>query len=245
MASLRQLKNVIMLAFDWILYGAGATDICRVTVTQPRYQEADYSMHTVFLTCAFSASGCSSTPPQVLWFRFLTNEHQDLCTPGCTDHQKYTVHLSGNNSSLQINDLTVDDNAVYICGIAFLDSSSPHSKQTGDGTVLTKTGAEKQISNGKLIFMIIASSLLFLYSTTVFTFFVVYKLKPKLLKRSGNEDQRPENSKICSGRKIFQAIAQELQKQRMMWKITLFIRTDEHVWQFRFVSTLHASKRGR
>ncbi|NXN35964.1 IGSF6 protein, partial [Rhinoptilus africanus] len=194
MASFNKLKNLLMLAFDWILYGAGAADTCQVTVTQPRFQEADDSMHTVFLTCTFSASGCSSSPPQVLWFRFLTNKHEDLCTPGCTDDQKYKVHLSsGNNISLQINDLTVDDNAVYICGIAFSDSSSPRSKQAGDGTVLTKT--EKQHSNGKLIFMTIASSLLFLYSTTVFTLFVVYK-------------------KISSGRKIFQAIAQELQKQK-------------------------------
>ncbi|NXY67250.1 IGSF6 protein, partial [Glareola pratincola] len=178
------------------LFSTGAADTCQVTVTQPRFQEADYSMHTVFLTCAFSASGCSSSPPQVLWFRFLTNKHEDLCTPGCIDDQKYKVHLSsGNNISLQINDLTVDDNAIYICGIAFSDSSSPHSKQAGGGTVLTKTGAEKQHSNGKLIFMTITSSLLFLYSTTVFTLFVVYK-------------------KISSGRKIFQAIAQELQKQK-------------------------------
>ncbi|XP_009884270.1 PREDICTED: immunoglobulin superfamily member 6 isoform X2 [Charadrius vociferus] len=212
MASFNKLKNVLVLAFDWILYGAGAADTCQVTVTQPRFQEADPSMHTVSLTCAFSASGCSSSRPEVLWFRFLTNKHEDLCTPGCTDHQKYKVHLSENNISLQINDLTVDDNAVYICGIAFSDSSSPHSKQAGDGTILTKK--EKQHSNGKLIFMIIASSLLFLYSTTVFTFFVVYKLKPNLLKKSGNEDQRTENCKISSGRKIFQAIAQELQKQR-------------------------------
>ncbi|XP_076207232.1 immunoglobulin superfamily member 6 [Aptenodytes patagonicus] len=215
MASIHKLKEVLMLAFDWILYGAGAADTCQVTVTQPRFQEADYSTHTVFLTCTFSASGCSSSSPNVLWFRFLANEHEDLCTPGCTDHQKYKVHLlSENNISLQINDLTVDDNAVYICGIAFSNSHSPRSKQTGDGTVLTKTGAENQNSNGKLIFMIIASSLLFLYSTTVFTFFVVYKLKPKLLKKSGNEDQRTENGKISSGRRIFQAIAQELQKQR-------------------------------
>ncbi|KAM6299322.1 immunoglobulin superfamily member 6 [Aegotheles albertisi] len=214
MASFNKLKNVLMLAFDWILYSAGAADTCQVTVTQPRFQEADYSMHTVYLTCAFSASGCPSSSPQVLWFRFLTNKHEDLCTPGCTDHQKYKVHSpTENNISLQINDLTVDDNAVYICGIAFSDSSSPHSKQTGDGTVLTKT-AENQHSNGNLIFifMIIASTLLFLYSTTVFTFFIVYKLKPKLLKKSG-KDQR-ENCKIRSGRKIFQAIAQELQKQR-------------------------------
>ncbi|XP_074697029.1 immunoglobulin superfamily member 6 isoform X2 [Strix aluco] len=82
--------------------------------------------------------------------------------------------------------------------------------------ILYGAGAEKQHSNGKLvfIFMIIASSLLFLYSTTVLTFFVVYKLKPELLKKSGNEDQRTENCKISSGRKIFQAIAQELQKQK-------------------------------
>ncbi|KAM7091269.1 immunoglobulin superfamily member 6 [Ciconia maguari] len=216
MASFNKLKNMLMLAFDWILYGAGTADTCQVTVTQPRFQEADYSTRTVSLPCAFSASGCSSFPPEVLWFRFLTDEHEDLCTPECTDHQKYKVYLSENKISLQINDLTVDDNAVYICGIAFSNSSSPHSKQTGDGTVLTKTGAEKQHSNGKavFIFMIIASSLLSLYSTTVFTFFILYKLKPKLLKKSGNEDQSAENCKISSGRKIFRAIAQELQKQR-------------------------------
>ncbi|KAM6054238.1 immunoglobulin superfamily member 6 isoform 2-T2 [Chlamydotis macqueenii] len=217
MASFNKLKNMLMLAFDWILYGAGAADTCQVTVTQPRFHEADYSTHTVFLTCTFSASGCSSSPPEVLWFRFLTNKHEDLCTPGCRDNQKYKVHSSSeNNISLQINNLTVEDNAVYICGIAFSDSSSPRSKQTGDGTVLTKTGEDKQHSNGELIFvfMIITSSLLFLYSTTVFTFFAVYKLKPTLLKKSGHEDQRKENCKISSGRKIFQAIAQELQKQR-------------------------------
>ncbi|KAM6078026.1 immunoglobulin superfamily member 6 isoform 2-T2 [Theristicus caerulescens] len=214
MASFNKLKNVLMLAFDWILYGTGAADSCQVTVTQPRFLEADYSMNTVLLTCAFSASGCPF-PREVLWFRFLTNRHEDLCTPVCTDHQKYKVlSVSENNVSLQINDLTVDDNAVYICGIAYSHSSSPHSKQTGDGTVLTKTGAEKQHSNGKFIFLIIASSLLFLYSTTVLTFFVIYKLKPKLLKKSGNEDQRTEDCKISSGRKIFQAIAQELQRQR-------------------------------
>ncbi|NWH60906.1 IGSF6 protein, partial [Geococcyx californianus] len=177
------------------LFSIGASDACQVTVTQPGFQEAEYSTHTVYLTCTFTTSGCLSSPPQVLWFRFLSNKHEDLCTPGCTNHEKYKVHLSGNNSSLQINNLTADDNAVYICGIAFPDSSSPRSKQTGDGTVLTKT--ENQHSNGKLVFtfMIIASSLLFLYSTTIFTFFVLYK-------------------KISSGRKIFQAIAQELQKQR-------------------------------
>ncbi|KFV07037.1 Immunoglobulin superfamily member 6, partial [Pterocles gutturalis] len=208
MASFNKLKNVLMLAFDWILYGAGATDTCQVTVTQPRFQAADDSMHTVFLTCAFSASGCSSSPPQVLWFRFLTNEHEDLCTPECTNDQKYKVHLlTENNVSLQINDLTVDDNGVYICGIAFSDSSSPRSKQTGDGTVLTKT--EKQHSNGKFVFMIVASSLLFLYSTTVFTFFVVYKVGSK-----SHTFKYSLKKQISSGRKIFQAIAQELQKQK-------------------------------
>ncbi|KFP26988.1 Immunoglobulin superfamily member 6, partial [Colius striatus] len=208
MAFLNKFKNVLMLAFDWILYGTGATDACQVTVTQPRFQEADYSMHTVLITCTFSASGCSSSSPQVLWFRFLTNKHEDLCTPGCKDHQKYKVNLlSKNNISLQINDLTVHDNAVYICGVAYLDSSSPHSKQTGDGTLLQKT--EKQHSNGNLIFMIIASSLLFLYSTTVFTFFVVYKVGSK-----NHAFKSPLKKKISSGRKIFQAIAQELQKQK-------------------------------
>lgn len=200
-----------MLAFDWILYGAGVADPCRVTVTQPRFQQADSSMTRVSLNCTFSASGCSSSPSEVLWFRFLTNTHQDLCIPECTD-QKYKVYSSGSNILLEINDLTVDDSAVYICGIAFSDSDSPLSKQTGDGTILTVTGSGKQHSNGKFIFMIITSSLLFLYSSAVLVSFVVYKLKPKLLKKSGKD--KTEHCKINSGRKIFQAIAQELEKQR-------------------------------
>ncbi|XP_071671217.1 immunoglobulin superfamily member 6 isoform X2 [Patagioenas fasciata] len=235
MVSFAKLKNLLMLAFDWILHGAGPADTCHVTVTQPRFQGADYSMHTVFLTCAFSASGCSPSSLQILWFRFVTSKHEDLCTPGCTDQQKYKVHfLPENNVSLQINDLTVDDNAVYICGIAFSDSSSPHSKQTGDGTVLMKTGmglkcrilrklceseelsfilaltftkgAETQHSNGKVvsIFMIITSALLFLYSTTVFMFLMIYKLKPKLLKASGKEGQRTENCDTLEDDTIYQ-----------------------------------------
>ncbi|NWS05421.1 IGSF6 protein, partial [Motacilla alba] len=212
MASFNKFKNVLMLAFDWILYGVGVAGHCRVTVTQPGFQQADSSMN-VSLTCSFSASGCSSSP-QVLWFRFLTNTHQDLCTPGCTDHQKYKVHSSGNNILLQIKDLTVDDSAVYICGIAFSDSDSPLSKQTGDGTVLTVTG--KQLSRGKLISMIVASSLLFLYSSAVLTSFVVYKKKmfPPTQNAALNQNILTHLQKVNSGRKIFQAIAQELQKQR-------------------------------
>ncbi|NXE34680.1 IGSF6 protein, partial [Ptilorrhoa leucosticta] len=214
MASFNKLKNVLMLVFDWILYGAGVAGTCRVTVTQPRFQQADSSMKNVSLTCTFSASGCSSSPHEVLWFRFLTDTHQDLCTPGCTNYQKYKVHVSGKNVLLEIKDLTVDDNAVYICGIAFSESDSPLSKQTGDGTVLTVTG--KQHSNGKLIFMIITSSLLFLYSSAVLTSFVVYKKKMFPLTQNVELNKNILNNlqKINSGRKIFQAIAQELQKQR-------------------------------
>ncbi|NXM33100.1 IGSF6 protein, partial [Oxyruncus cristatus] len=203
MAPFNKLKNVLVLAFDWILYSAGVAHTCQVTVTQPRFQEADSSADSVVLTCAFSASGCSPALPEALWFRFLTNTHQDLCTPACRDQQKYKVHLSESNTSLEIKNLTVEDNAVYICGIAFSDSHSPRSKQTGDGTVLMKTG--EQHSNGKLAFtfMIIISSLLFVYSSTVFTFFAVYK-----------PFKYPLKKKINSGRKVFQAIAQELQKHK-------------------------------
>ncbi|NWU05629.1 IGSF6 protein, partial [Cephalopterus ornatus] len=195
MAPFSKLKNVLVLVFDWILYSAGVADNCQVAVTQPRFQEADSSMNSVVLTCAFSASGCSPPPPEVLWFRFLTNTHQDLCTPGCTDHQKYKVHLSESSTSLEIKNLTVEDNAVYICGIAFSNSDSPRSKLTGDGTVLVKTGEQHSNGNLAFTFMIIISSLLFVYSSTVLTLFAVYK-------------------KIHSRRKVFQAIAQELQKHR-------------------------------
>uniref|UniRef100_A0A8B9DR38 Immunoglobulin superfamily member 6 n=1 Tax=Anser cygnoides TaxID=8845 RepID=A0A8B9DR38_ANSCY len=122
------------------LFSTGAADTCQVTVRQPRYQEAEYSTQTVSLPCAFSASECSLSKPQVLWFRFFTNKHEDLCTPKCTNDQKFKVQISENSIALQINDLSVNDNAVYFCGIAFSDSSSPHSKRTGNGTVLTKRG---------------------------------------------------------------------------------------------------------
>ncbi|NXH59877.1 IGSF6 protein, partial [Rhabdornis inornatus] len=213
MASFNKLKNMLILAFDWILYGAGVAGHCQVTVTQPRSQQTDSSMNSVSLTCTFSASGCSSSQPEVLWFRYLTNIHQDLCTPRCTDNQKYKVHSSGNNILLEIKDLTVNDSAVYICGIAFSDSDSPLSKQTGDGTVLMVTGSEKH-SNGKLISMIIVSSLLFLYSSAVLTSFVVYKVGSKRFFWFLNQNILNILQKINSGRKVFRAIAQELQKQR-------------------------------
>ncbi|NXM85711.1 IGSF6 protein, partial [Oenanthe oenanthe] len=192
-------------------FPTGVAEQCRVTVTQPRFQHTDSSMNSVSLPCTFSASGCSSSP-QVLWFRYLTNTHQDLCTPACTDNHKYKVQSAANNISLEIKDLIVNDSAVYICGIAFSDSESPLSKQTGDGTVLTVT--EKQHSNGKLTSMIIVSSLLFLYSSAVLTFFVVYKVGSKRFFWFLNQNILNNLQKINSGRKVFQAIAQELQKQR-------------------------------
>ncbi|XP_010717738.1 immunoglobulin superfamily member 6 [Meleagris gallopavo] len=211
MASVNKFQKVLVLALDWILYSVGATGSCHVTVTQPRFQEAEHSAHTALLTCAFSAHGCSPSQPQVLWFRFFTNRHEDLCTPECTNRQKFQVHTSSENSYwLQINDLTVNDSALYFCGIAFADSGSPHSKQTGDGTILTKREGH---STAEFNSMITISTLLLLYSITVFTILAVHKLKRKLLNRSGNEGQRTENCNISSGRKIFRAIAQELQKQ--------------------------------
>lgn len=55
-------------------------------------------------------------------------------------------------------------------------------KQVNQNFILTlffNKGAEKQHSNGKLIAMIIVSSLLFLYSSAVLTSFVVYKVGSK------------------------------------------------------------------
>ncbi|XP_072204866.1 immunoglobulin superfamily member 6 [Excalfactoria chinensis] len=212
MASVNKSHKALVLALDWILYSVGATDICHVTVTQPRFQEAEHSAHTALLTCAFSAHGCSPANPQVLWFRFFTDRHEDLCTPECANQQKFQVRASSeNNHSLQINNLTVNDNALYFCGIAFANSGSPYSKQTGDGTLLTK---RERHDTEEFNSMIVVSTLLLLYSITIFTILIGHKLKPKLLNRSGNEGQRTENCKISSGRKIFRAIAQELQRQQ-------------------------------
>ncbi|XP_019397775.1 PREDICTED: immunoglobulin superfamily member 6 [Crocodylus porosus] len=213
--ALFKCKLILAVKFTWILHNVGSTtDVCKVTVTQPSFREVNYTLSTVDITCSFNASGCPGST-QVLWFRFLALKHEALCTPACTNTGKFKVTgPSDNKASLQISHLTVNDSAVYFCGVAFPQSASPTSKQTGEGTTLVvRERTEKDTE--EYILMIVLSSLLFLYNTTVFAVFIVYyKSKTKLLKKTERENENGEQHKHNSRRRVFQAIAQELYRKR-------------------------------
>nr|XP_025034266.1 immunoglobulin superfamily member 6 isoform X2 [Pelodiscus sinensis] len=211
MAPFNKCKAVLVLEFNWILYNIGhAVDTCNVIITQHPLKEVDNTVNTVNITCRFSASNCSGSQPQILWFRYFAFTHEALCTPTCTDTQKFTVE---SNSSLQIKKLTINDSAIYICGIAFSDSNATTSKQVGNGTKLVKRGPEKD-STEVYILMIVLSSLLFLYNTAIFAVIIFYKSKSKLVKKTKKEDVKGEHHKNMSGRTVCRAIVQELYKKR-------------------------------
>ncbi|KAM7151494.1 immunoglobulin superfamily member 6 isoform 1-T2 [Macrochelys suwanniensis] len=214
MAPFNKCKVVLVLEFNWILYYVArhVVDTCKVTIRQHPFKEVDYSVSTVNITCSFSASGCPGSP-QMLWFRYRDSTHEALCTPECIEKFKVIGSLSNNNSLLQINKLTVNDSAIYICGIAFSDSDTHTSKQTGGGTMLVKRGSEKY-STEEYIPMIVFSSLLFLYSTAIFAIFIFYKSKSKLVKKTRKGDGKGEHHKNTSGRTVCRAIVQELYKKR-------------------------------
>ncbi|XP_039347019.1 immunoglobulin superfamily member 6 isoform X3 [Mauremys reevesii] len=213
MAPFNKCKVVLLLEFNWILYYVGhAVDTCKVTISQHPFKEVDYNVNTVNITCSFSASGCNGSP-QMLWFRYRDFTHEALCTPKCIEKFEAIGSLSDNSALLQINKLTVNDSAIYICGIAFSNSNSHTSKQTGGGTILVKRGSEKY-STEEYITMTVLSSLLFLYSTTIFAIFIFYKSKSKLVKKTGKGDGKGEHHKNTSGRTVCRAIVQELYKKR-------------------------------
>ncbi|XP_006026181.1 immunoglobulin superfamily member 6 isoform X1 [Alligator sinensis] len=214
--ALFKCKLILAVKFTWFLHNVGSViDTCEVTVAQPSLREVDYTVSTVNITCSFSASGCSGSA-QVLWFRFLAHKHEALCTPLCTNTGKFKVtEPSKNNVSLQISHLTVNDSAVYFCGVAFSQSFSPTSKQTGEGTILVVREGTGKSYTEEYTLMIVLSSLLFLYNTTILSLFIIYyKSKSKLLKKTERENENGEQHKHNSGRRVFQAIAQELYRKR-------------------------------
>uniref|UniRef100_A0A8D0GDJ0 Immunoglobulin superfamily member 6 n=1 Tax=Sphenodon punctatus TaxID=8508 RepID=A0A8D0GDJ0_SPHPU len=201
-----------MLEFSWILYNTGGlAGACKVTVTQPK--EAAKNISTATISCTFNASGCPTSLPQVQWFRYLASTHEELCTPVCKDGGKFkaTGPGLGNHALLQINTPTVNDSAIYVCGIAFSNSNASTSKQTGGGTTLVVQGKQKPLPEESVL-MIVLSTLLFLYNAAILAVFIFFfKAKFKLLRKRGDLKGKHDKN---SGRRICQAIAQEFYKKR-------------------------------
>ncbi|XP_053132522.1 immunoglobulin superfamily member 6 [Hemicordylus capensis] len=174
----------------------------------------DYVAKNISIPCIFSTDGCPNSSPTVLWFRYLSNTHENLCTPICTKSSKFfTSSAPGNKHSLQINKANVEDSAIYICGVAFPESTPPTSKQAGEGTVLV-IRATKTYSQEAHWIMAAVSSVLFLYLVAILVTAKFFS-KPKCNHTETSDLKGTPNP--CSqgrGREISRAIAEELRKKK-------------------------------
>ncbi|XP_043834110.1 immunoglobulin superfamily member 6 isoform X2 [Dromiciops gliroides] len=215
MAIPKRVNIIITLEFNLILLYTGAIQTCTVGVKQPSLLEVDYTYQTITIPCDFSAINCPETQPQVLWFRQnVHHQLENLCPDQCLDQRgKFTMTLSQipNQTSLTLNKVTLNDSAIYFCGIAFSASTEPRSKQTGPGTMLVVRGS-KLLSHEVENFLIAALCLLSMYTAVLSAVFIVIS-KSKLKETKKIETDAPPPKKR-SARHIFQEIAQELYQKR-------------------------------
>ncbi|KAM6155188.1 immunoglobulin superfamily member 6 [Rhynchocyon petersi] len=176
---------------------AGTVGTCTVSVTQPAYLEVDYTHKDVTIVCTFSLHECIQETPAFLWFRYGKHQSENLCSSGCQrEADKFTLSSTSaqNQVSLTINRLSVNDSAIYICGVASTSAADPHAKQTGRGTTLVVRESKLLSQEVRSIFIALLV-LLSVYITGVGVIVTVLSRKK-------------------SARRIFQDIAQELYHKR-------------------------------
>ncbi|XP_077616629.1 immunoglobulin superfamily member 6 isoform X2 [Crocuta crocuta] len=189
METLKRGKTILGLEINLILFYVGVASDCIVSVSQPPYLEVAHTQEAITIQCSFSHVGCPEEQPRSLWFRYGAHQPESLCVDGCTsDAGKFTVKeaLAQNQVSLTVNRVTLNDSAIYICGIALPLSKHPGAKRTGEGTVLVVREMK-----GLHSLLIAVLSLLSIYITVLLGIFVVL-------------------SKKKSARPIFQETAQDL-----------------------------------
>ncbi|XP_020032539.1 immunoglobulin superfamily member 6 isoform X1 [Castor canadensis] len=202
-------KVSLRLEIGLILFYVGAAGACTVSVVQPGYLEVDSTHKTVTIECTFSMTKCPSEQPRSLWFRYGAHQPEILCVDECKQKEhKFTVEkaLARNQVSLTVNRVTLNDSAIYICGIAF-----PSAKQTGGGTTLV-VRESKLLSKELQSLLIALIVLLSIYITGVCVILIVlFRSKSNLLR---NKETKEDSQKKKSARRIFQEIAQELYHKR-------------------------------
>ncbi|CAI5792045.1 immunoglobulin superfamily member 6 [Podarcis lilfordi] len=164
----------------------------------------------IAIPCTFSAQGCPTSTPTILWFRYLAHTHEALCTPNCINSTKFKVSqlTSKNQAQLGINEINEEDSAIYFCGVAISSSNSSTSKQTGSGTVLVirESGT---YSRGVEYSMLAISVVLFLYLVALLAVFKLFT-KPKLKKTERHVNVCGGGSKVA----VCRAIAKEFGKKK-------------------------------
>ncbi|XP_044513383.1 immunoglobulin superfamily member 6 [Gracilinanus agilis] len=216
MTTPNRVITIITLEFNLILLYTGAIQTCTVYIQQPSLLEVDYTCETITIQCDFSVINCPKSDPKVLWFR--QNAHHQpakLCPDQCLDKAgKFTIteSLTQNQASLTLNTVTLNDSAIYFCGIAFSESDEPRSKQTGPGTILVVRGT-RLLSHEVQNLLIALLSLLSIYIAALSMIFIVIfkQLKLKMPRKTGTDEAPPKKR---SARHIFQEIAQELYHKR-------------------------------
>ncbi|XP_062999241.1 immunoglobulin superfamily member 6 [Elgaria multicarinata webbii] len=211
MATFKQQFLVLVLEFTRISYCAD--DNCNVKVTQLLLMEAYTSSSNVTIPCSFTAHGCDPSNCEMLWWRYLAHTHEKVCTPSCTNTDKFVVLQEPSKlHSLQINQLSVEDSAIYFCGVAFTRSRGPTSKQTGNGTVLVIRDSKKY-SQGVYIMVAIISALV-LYLIALLTISKLFS-KPKLKKAGTGDLNGNRNIGGKENREVVcRAIAKEFYKKK-------------------------------
>ncbi|XP_012587492.1 PREDICTED: immunoglobulin superfamily member 6 [Condylura cristata] len=213
MAPVSGEKIILGLEINLILFYVGAAGRCIVSVSQEPYLEVDYTFENVTMKCSFSVSGCPSEQPTSLWFRYSANQSESLCLKRSTcetDKFKVKYDLKQQDVFLTVNRVTLNDSAVYICGIAFLRPNDWSAKQTGKGTTLV-VRETKVLSKEIQTLLAVLLALLSIYIIGVAVVFIVLsKSKSNSLENKETEDSQKKKS----ARRIFREIAQELYNKR-------------------------------